>query len=237
MRIPAIGRVALVLAVVATAGCSSGRYIYAPEENATARVSGRPAAYYPIPPDSPRGGVRVATIGIAKLKQPNGEGAGLHVMHVRMVVDDNSDTVPWQVDTREQLGSIVSYGQSRPAFASARPGRAPLVTIAPGSSATIDLFYPLPADMQKASEIPRVELLWRVDTSQGPIAQRTTFERIHLEPTPPPGEYAYDYGWGPGHGWYDPLWPDYAFWGAPVLGPVYYSAPVINVAPPARRIR
>jgi hypothetical protein len=179
--------------------------------------------------------VRIATLGVANLEPPNGEGPSLRLMHVRMIVDDNSDTVAWQVDTREQLGSTGGFGQSRPAFATVNPGRAPLVTIPQGTSATIDLFYPLPADMQKASEIPEFEVLWRVGTSLGPIAERTTFDRVRLQPVPPPGVSAYEPWWGPS--WYDPFWPDYAFWGAPELGPVYYSRPVIDMPPPARRIR
>lgn len=234
-------RAALALVIVMTAGCASGRYIYEPEENATARVSGRPAAYYPIPPQAPRGGVRVATLGIAQLEPRSGEGPRLHVMRARMIVDNNVDTVAWQVDTREQIGSIGGYGQSRPAFASTNPGRPPMVTIVPGTSATIDLYYPLPADMQEASEIPRFELLWKIGTSLGPVAERTTFERVRVEPAPPPGAYASGEWWGPGwYGWYDPLWPDYAFWGAPELGPVYYSRPVISeppLPPPAQRVR
>jgi hypothetical protein len=58
---------ALALLLLAGAGCASGRYIYEPEENVTARISGRPAAYYPVPPQAPRGDVRVATLGIARL--------------------------------------------------------------------------------------------------------------------------------------------------------------------------
>jgi len=215
----------VALVFLATAGCASGRYIYEPEENATALVSGRPAAYYPVPPQAPRGDVRVATLGVAALRSPSGEGPSLHVMHVRMIADDNVDTVAWRVDTREQLGGIGGYGQSRPAFASASPGRPPVVTILPGASATIDLFYPLPVDMQEASEVARFELLWKIGTSEGPIAMRTTFERVPIEPLPPPDAYAYHEWWGPGwYGGFDPLSPEYAYWGAPI-GPVYYARP------------
>jgi hypothetical protein len=202
---------AVVLVLLVTAGCASGRYIYEPEENATARVSGKPAAYYPVPPRAPRGDVRVATLGIATLQSPSGQGPSVHVMHVRMIVDDNADTVAWQVDTREQLGGIGGYGQRRPVFVSVKPGRPPIVTIAPGASATIDLFYPLPVEMQEASEIPRFELLWKLGTSGGPVAERTTFERVRIEPAPPPETYAYDEWWGPG----------------------WYGGYVINEAPPA----
>lgn len=232
-----MARRAVALLLVMTAGCASARYVYEPEENATARVSGTPAAYYPIPPQAPRGGVRVATMGIVELKPLDKQGPSFRAMHARMIVDDNADTAAWQVDTREQIGSIPRHGQSRPAFASAKPGPAPIVTIPPGTNATFDLYYPLPADMQDAAEIPRFELLWKVGTSQGPIAERTTFERVRIEPSPPPGAYAYGGWWGPGaYGWYDPFWPDYTFWDAPV-GPLYYSQPVINEAPPARRVR
>jgi hypothetical protein len=204
---------ASAIVLLAAVGCASGRYIYEPEENATARISGRPAAYYPVPPQAPRGDVRVATLGIATLQSPSGAGPSVHVMHVRMIVDDNVDTVAWHVDTREQLGGVGGHGQSRPAFASVHPGGAPVVTIAPGMSATLDLFYPLPADVQEASEIPRFELLWKLGTSDGPVAERATFERLRIEAAPPPGGYAYGEWWGPGwYGWYDPLWP-----GAPEL--------------------
>src|SRR5262249_14688683 len=119
-------------AFIATAACSSGRYVYRPEENATARMAGRPAALYRIPPRAPHGDVRVATLGIATLAPREHDEARMHAMHVRLIVSNNDDSGPWQVDTREQIGSLDSYGQSRPAFASAGVGHPPIVAIAPG---------------------------------------------------------------------------------------------------------
>src|SRR4051812_16247648 len=52
----------------------NGNYVYRPEVNARARVAGHVAAYYPIPPESPRGDVRVASFGITSI-EPN-EGGG-----------------------------------------------------------------------------------------------------------------------------------------------------------------
>jgi hypothetical protein len=157
-------------------------------------------------------------------------------MHVRVVVANNDDRGPWQMDTREQVAALDGYGQSRPAFAEASVGPAPIVTIAPGTNATVDLYYPLPEAMQKASEVPHFELLWRVHTPEMPVAERTSFERVKLEP-PPYTYYAWEWGWGPS--WYDPFWPDYTYWGAPVLGPVYYQRPVIqqSLPSPGTRIR
>lgn len=223
--------IALVALVAAAAGCSSARYVYRPEENAMARVSGHTAAYYDVPPQSPHGDVRVATLGIATLEPQDEEGERIHAMHVRLVVANNDDVAPWQLDTRQQIGSLDHDGQSRPAFATASIGRPPIVTIARGASATIDLYYPLPESMQKASKVPHFEVLWRVQTPEGAVAERTTFERLRIEPPPAPGYDAWEMGWW-GPGWYDPFWPDDAFWGAPVLGPMFYGGPVV-VGPPA----
>lgn len=233
--------IALVALVAAAAGCSSARYVYRPEENATARVSGHTAAYYHVPPQSPHGDVRVATLGIAKLEPQDEAGERIHAMHVRLVVDNDDDVAAWQLDTRQQIGTLDHYGQSRPAFASASIGRPPIITIAPGASATIDLYYPLPESMQKASKVPHFEVLWRVQTPEGAVAERTTFERLRIEPPLAPGYYAWDMGWW-GPGWYDPFWPDDAFWGAPVMGPMFYESPVVvgppaQLPPPAQRVR
>jgi hypothetical protein len=234
-RIRRLGLGLTALALAAT-GCSSTQYLYRPEENATARVSGRPAAYYQVPPQSPHGDVRLATLGIARLQSRREDSEHIHAMHVRMVVDNNDDTAPWQVDTRQQIGSLDGYGQSRPAFASAGAARPPIVSIAPGMSERIDLYYPLPSSMQSASAIPHFEVLWHVQTPDGVVSERTTFERLEIEPqvVPPPGYYAGagTNAWGPGWGgWYDPFWPGYSFWGAPI---VYYTRPPMAVAPTPR---
>lgn len=220
-----------------SAGCSTAQVLHSPEENATARVSGHPAAYWRVPPRAPHGDVRVATLGIATLQPQGDEDDHLHAMHVRMVVADDDDRGPWQIDTREQIGVLDGYGQSRPAFADASIGRAPIVTIAPRTSATVDLYYPLPESMQKASGVPHFELLWRVHTQETPVAERTSFDRLRIEPPAPTGYHAHDGEWGPS--WYDPFWPDYTYWGAPVLGPAYHQRPVVqgSLPPPAVRIR
>jgi hypothetical protein len=243
-RLGQLVRVACPLAMLlGTVGCASEqRYIYRPEENATARVAGRPAAYYVVPAQEPRGDVRVATLGIAML-EPRGGGHRLHAMHVRLVVDNNDDTGPWQVDTREQWGTLDNYGQSRPAFSAATRGRPPILQIPPGTSDTIDLYYPLPSSMQDASELPHFEVLWRVQTPETLVSERTSFERLRVEPAPSPAYYGPGYGmeWAgpPWYGWYDPFWPGFAFTGAPLV--YYYARPAVLGAPrpppPARPIR
>jgi hypothetical protein len=239
MQTDRVRRLALGLVVLSwAAGCSSARYLYRPEENATARVSGRPAAYYAIPAQSPHGDVRVAILGVSKLERQGkgdiSEDEDIRAMHVRMIVDNNDDTAPWQVDTRQQIGKLDNGGQSRPAFASFSKGQPPIATIAPGTSETLDLYYPLPASMQKVDEIPHFEVLWHVQTAESLVAERTTFERVEIETAPPPPYYAYGMGMGPGC-WYDPFWANYTFWGAPPL--VTTTPPPASGAPPVVRTR
>jgi hypothetical protein len=229
-------RLALGVALLASiAGCGTGgKYVYRPEENATARVSGQAAALYRIPPEAPHGDVRIATLGIATLQPRGDDDDRIRTMHVRMIVGNNDDVAGWQLDTRQQIGGLDRYGQSRPAFASSSPGRPPVVTIAPSEKATIDLYYPLPEDMQEASEIPHFEVLWRVQTAQATVAERTSFERLRIEPPAPRVYYGWDLGWGTGWGWgpwYDPFWADYAFSGAPALAAPYYERPIVRGAP------
>jgi hypothetical protein len=231
--------IACLGALSGAVGCSAARYLYNPEENATARVAGKPAAYYQIPAQSPHGGVRVAVLGISKL-EPQGRSEAwdesseghIRAMHVRLIVDNNDDTAPWQVDTRQQIGSLDNHGQSRPAFATLGAGHPPIAAIDPGTSETLDLYYPLPASMQKASEIPHFEVLWRVQTAEALVSERTTFERLQIEAPQTQGYYAC---MGPtSYGWYDPFWPNYAFGGAPPV--IMYSAPPAY-GPPVVRTR
>jgi hypothetical protein len=225
-----------VIALAATAGCSSSaNYLYRPEQNALATMAGRPAALYQIPPESPRGDVQIAALGIAKIHLRREEDGEVRVMHVRMIVNNNDDDGPWTVDTREQIGILSGAGRSRPAFAATSTRQAPTVAIPMAEKATIDLYYPLPARMQDASEVPHFDVLWRVRTPERVVAERTSFERLQIESVPSENRYAGPWwgpGWWGGIGWYDPLWPSYGFAGAFVL-PAAYATPPVVVAHPS----
>jgi hypothetical protein len=191
-----------VLGAAALAGCEH-EYVYRPTVATTSAVAGRPASYYAIPPEAPRGSVQLATFGFADLHPTDG-GKDVRAIHMRMVVANNADTA-WKIDTREQLLVLPGQGQSRPAFSSSDLGAGPILEVPPNGKVNIDLFYPLPEHMQEAKEIPEFDTLWRVDTSTRVVADRTPFERLEVEP-----RYAYDYGdyyWGPWGYYYDPYYP------------------------------
>jgi hypothetical protein len=236
MRIPSS---LFVLAALAPVACEKD-YVYVPATNTGADVAGIPASDVAIPPESPRGDVRVATFGISDI-EPQGapEGGRVRALHLRMIVANN-DQRPWTVDTREQRLALEGRGESRAAYASADAGTPPpLVTVPAGGKRTIDLFFPLPADMEKASELPQFDAIWTVHSDARPVTERIPFERLQVEP---PSAYAYDWGyWGAPPYWYDPSYP-YGAWVGVALPPVYVERPVVIhrppvSAPPARRVR
>jgi len=93
-------------------------------------------------------------------------------------------------------------------------------TIAQSQRHVIDLFFPLPANMD-ASHLPQFDLVWRVDTAARAVAQRTSFDREsdasqgagYAVGYGSPYWYPYDYAygaWGP-YWWYDPFYPTVGF--------------------------
>jgi hypothetical protein len=217
------------LLVVAAAACEN-RYVYVPVRNTGAQVAGRPAAEVGIPPEAPRGDVRLATFGIADIA-PQGAPADARVraLHLRVVVANNA-AKEWSIDTREQRVSLADRGESRAAYASADPGSPPpLVTVPPGGKRTIDLFFPLAANMARASELPAFDAVWSVGTDTRVVTERTPFERLQLEPrSSQTSEWEYS---GPPYSyWYDPLYPGGA-WAGATLPPAYVEQPVVIQRP------
>ncbi len=163
----------LLIGALAASGCAQ-HYAFRPAENATASVSGIAAASYPLPPEAPRGDVRLASLGIVKLR-PHGTTQFTRVLHVRMVVDNMSDA-PWTIDTRQQQVLLDSHRCS-PSYMSGA-GAGPLVTVAQGGRAEVNLFYKLPAGLEKASRLSGFDALWAIDAGKQHVAMRTPFDRI-----------------------------------------------------------
>jgi hypothetical protein len=134
-------------------------------------------------------------------------------MHVRLFVRNGSEE-SWTVDTREQIG-VLAGEQSRPAFAAASAGQAPVVTVAPGSGVLFDLYYPLPRGREGTGEVLSFDVLWSVELPGERVAARSSFDRVAVETLHAPAA-GWSYGWSGAPGWYDPFWPEYTFEGASV---------------------
>ncbi len=210
------------------AAACAPNYAYVPASNATATIGGRNAADYPVPPEQPRGDVRIASFGFADLTPhgiPDDEAHALHALHLRMVIANNGDH-EWTLDTREQRLELPDRGKSAPAFATADRGSPPpTITIPVGGKRVVDLFFPLPTDEQRAAKIPAFDTIWTVHMAARTVTERTPFDRILVAPAATEYDYGPDY-WGPPY-WYDPSYPGVAFVGAAPLGPLYVGAPLV----------
>jgi hypothetical protein len=221
----------LLVALSFASGCATGGQLHRFEESATA--PGVTPDSYRVPARSPQGEVRVATLGIATIApRSRDDDSRTHAVHVRLLVDHWAGP-PWQVDTRHQIASMTGRGQSRPAFAACNEGLPPVVTIQPGTSVRIDLYYPLPRVMQRVTYIPRVELDWQLSSGDGLVQEQTVFTDLRGEVPAPTDLYAWDRGWW-GPSWFDPLWVEQAFIGAPILqAPPGEQQSVVDLTPPA----
>jgi hypothetical protein len=211
----------LGLGTLAIAACAS-TYVYRPAVTTTAAtVDGRVASYYAIPPEAPRGDVRVVTMGFAQIEQRDTPNSAVQALHVRLVVANNSEA-PWKLDTREQRAVLPKFGESSPAYAKTDSGTPPEVPIPPLTERTVDLYYPLPAGMQKASALPAFDVLWAVDTGTRKVVERTPFERLEVEPVEPYGGYAVFTE----PDWYNPTYATGGVYGGS-WGPVVVTRPVV----------
>jgi len=185
-------------------GCAADRFYYQPAEQANAISGGHPAAQYTIPPGRLGGDVRVTSFGVTKL-EPTGSDDRVKVLHVRLDLANENGQQAWELDTRQvQVQFEGSRRSSAPAFANPGDAGLPVVVVPPGESRTVDLYYPLPAEIKGERQIPRFEVVWSVRTDEGLVAERTPFERREIEPATPPSYY-YGFGVSPyPYGWYDP---------------------------------
>jgi hypothetical protein len=206
----------LWLVPLAVAGCAQQSYVYQPTSMATATIEGVPASQYPVPPEAPRGDVTIGSLGVTRMDKDGSSAA--EFVHTRMVVSNNNGDGPWTIDPGRQLLSLPGHTPIGPAYVNSSAQVTPQATVAPGQKVTLDLFYPLPADMPQAKQVPEFDVLWSVNTQGRLVAERTSFERLEVAPADlSPGAYAWADGWWADPFWYGPFGP-HPYWRDP-LGP------------------
>lgn len=209
------GRIKLLfLSAVAAAtlgGCAENRYLFRPSQQATAQVSGLPAARYAIPPEKPQGEVLVVSTGVTEIKPDN---VAQRALFARVIVSNNSDETTWQLDTRKQA-AVLGSNRIAPTYVNTFGQPIPVVEIPKGEKRTIDFYFPAPAGTETNGDLPQFDLSWNIETGTRTIAERTSFDRYRVEPVYTGGYYGhwgypyYPYRWG----WYDPFWgPHYSIY-------------------------
>ena len=123
------------------------------------------------------GDVRVAAFGLVDMAPQGRSDQHISSLRVRLTLDNRSSGA-WTLDTRQQKIDLPGYGTSVAAFAAADPGSSPpSIVVQPGAHRVIDLFFPVPAQLQSGGNMPqKFDVLWRVQTPAGAIDQRTAID-------------------------------------------------------------
>jgi len=201
----------IALAAILLGGCAENRYIYRPAQQATATVGNLPAARYEVPAERPTGEVLIASSGLTALPEAEPNTPALFV---RIIVTNNSDDTTWTMDTQQQL-AIVGGQKLSPTYVNAYQYTKPAVEIPRGEKRLLDFYYRLPGKVDTENPTPEFDFAWNVQTGARVVAERTSFDRLTVEPVYARGyyyPYGYSYGpwWGP-YGWYDPFWGPYPY--------------------------
>jgi hypothetical protein len=193
--------------------CAAPEYSYVPKTSVTTSAAGQVSGDYGVPPDRPTGTMRVASYGVVEIAPKGSPAQALHALHLRAVIMNGSDG-EWLFDVREQRLDLDGRGKSAPALVSVNAGQLPPdVVIPPSSKRVVDLFFPLPDDLQDAAELPSFDAIWCLNTGHETVVRRTAFERLRVEPA---ALRDYDYGpdlWAPPY-WFNPGYAQYTFTGA-----------------------
>ena len=174
---------AAVAGAVLLTGCASDRYTYAPVTTSSADLEGVSAAVYGVPPDAPRGEVRVAMLGVGSAPATGGGEKSSRVVHVALAVANRADE-PWRVDLSEQRLTFTAKRERSDLYATGDASRAGPLVVAPRSTRVIDLYFALPIQLEKESSPPSFELRWTVHAGSRSITQVTPFQRFLVAPTP-----------------------------------------------------
>jgi hypothetical protein len=168
-----------------------------------------PAERIAIPQEAPQGTIQIASYGVTRLASG---GANIPALHVRMIVSNDGDDVPWTIDSRKQMVEISGEGQSRAMYVNADVNTLPVLSIGRREHRTLDFYFPLPSTIHSDTGLHGFQVLWDVDTGTRAVASRTSFDRVSQAPS-----YAYAEPYGPywaGYGpfwWYDPFYPSVVF--------------------------
>ncbi len=216
-RVVAIAGIGMSM-IGAGVSCSSTPYSYVPAEQQVVSAEVDRSVGYVIPSGDRKGRLRIKSHGVVEIR-PKEEQAGVRTLHLRMELE-NSGTEPWVLNSREQILELPEHGESRPAYLNtdAELRVLPMIVVNPGIRRTVDLFYPLPAGIDQASEIPGFAFNWRMQVPEQVVKSVVNFDRVGITAESESidlgrqsaGRLPYEFGEWPSW-WYDPLYPDFSF--------------------------
>src|SRR5262249_5954318 len=154
---------------LAAAGCAHQAYYEADAYPDVAYAQPPQEAFttatYNVPAQNPQGSVHVVSMGSERL--PAGPGKPENYLHLRVALENKSDTVPWTVNTYEQTATLAGGPTVAPSYAQTS-ANGPTLKVEHGGRGEVDLFYALPPAGATAAN-----LSWRVHRGDEVVAQNT----------------------------------------------------------------
>jgi hypothetical protein len=192
------------LGILALGGCAAATagYVYTPR-GANQWSDGYRTAALAVPSEAPTGSVELASFGVIEIIPRGAKPAS--ALHVRMVVANADDDVPWTFDTGAQRVEFPAGLASRALFVNTDVANLPVVTLARGDRRVFDLYFEIPPAVIEEDDLESFDLIWQVSTPALRHESRTSFTRHDLT-TRPRREVARVAGWGP-HWWWNPTYP------------------------------
>lgn len=165
---------ALALALASTACAQQLRYSYAPTTLSSADLAGHAATVIEIPPEAPRGDLRIASLGIAELP--------MRALFVRFVVRNDSEET-WVLDEAEQTLELPEH-DSRVLLPAVSPDntRPPVLTVLPHHVGTADVTFAV--GRRDEGDVGAFSVHWVLRTDGRAIGGHADFTR-RLEPVTP----------------------------------------------------
>jgi hypothetical protein len=225
-------RAAALLLMIAATACSTPPPMKGMDPPLQAQTQEKQSKVYPLPldaglQDSPEGTLRVSSMGVTQLWVASGKPT--RVLHLRMAVD-NWTPAYWTVDTHDLRVRLGRYGESRPAYVnSGFKGKGSEFEIPAGTERVVDLYFPLPRNLESDVELPAFNFRWTMRRPTGNVSRVTAMQSMTAIPVGEvhiarrdylPPDQGLGLGWGE-HWWYDPAYTERSFAGAvdaPPLG-------------------
>lgn len=196
-------------------GCSTPSYRYvASGPSQPKKEEAKDEASYPVPAQTPEGTVRVRSMGVVDLRR-KGEDKRVPSFHVRATLSKTSGVNLWTFNIQEQTLFIPNQSPILPLYANSNSTTLPSFQLKTGDVRSIDLFFPLPQNINSADDVSEFNFKWVIHPDSQILTETTNFQRLQAHEHYP-AAYPYDpYPIGYGSLW----WGSYGYWGPIEVAP------------------
>jgi hypothetical protein len=169
-----------LLSAILVLSCCSNEYEYVPVATSSSIVARTATVDFPIPQEAPTGDVRLAVVGVTRVRPAGAAAPSANALRLRMIVTNNGPET-WTIDEAEQSAFVGAVQLQAVNAIGVQAGRPALVQVGPGTRQTLDFSFVLPPSLQNGANRRKFTLVWRLHAPTGSIERRATFERLRSD--------------------------------------------------------